>query len=94
LAEGLERVIHLKDFLRIIQKRKWLAIVFFFLLTFAGTVRTIMMEPVYRATVKILIEKANPKVSDIEEVYLSETRAYDYNTTQYQIIQSRSVIRK
>ncbi|MCX5885185.1 MAG: polysaccharide biosynthesis tyrosine autokinase [Proteobacteria bacterium] len=94
MEEGLLRVIHLKDFLRIIQKRKWLAIVFFSLLTIAGTVRTIMMEPVYRATIKILIERENPKVADIEEVYLSETRAYDYFATQYQIMQSRSVIRE
>ena len=94
MEEGLLRVIHLKDFLRIIQKRKWLAIVFLSLLTIAGTVRTYMMEPVYRATVKILIEKESPKVADIEEVYLSETRAYDYNATQYQIVQSRSVIRE
>lgn len=53
-----------------------------------------MMEPIYRATVKILIERENPKITDIEEVYISETRAYDYNTTQHQIIQSRSVARE
>jgi capsular exopolysaccharide synthesis family protein len=93
LEEELRKVVRYEDYLRIIQKRKWLVIAFLVLLTVTGTVRTINKESVYKAVAKILIQREKPKVIDIEEVFSAQTSWGDYHKTQYQMLKSRSLIR-
>jgi capsular exopolysaccharide synthesis family protein len=94
LEEQLPRVIQFKDYLRIIQKRKWLAITFFVLLVMAGTIKSYMMEPVYQVTAKILIEREVPKITNIEEVLMIDMKWVDYHKTQYEILKSRTLARE
>ena len=91
MEEQLRKIIHFNDYLRVIQKRKWLAITFFSLLLIAGSIKSYTRVPVYRATTKILMERENPKITDIQDVLLSGTQYLDYYKTQYEILQSRSL---
>ena len=94
MEEQLQKTINWKDYLYIIQKRKWLAITFFFLLLIAGTVRSLMSPSIYQATAQILIERENPRIQDVEEVYSVDLKWMDYHKTQYQILRSRSLARE
>jgi len=85
--------IHLRDYLRVIIKRRWtVAAVFIILVTFV-TIKSFMMEPVYRTTTQVLIEVENPKIMDIQEV-LGVDADWDYYQTQYEILRSKSLALK
>ena len=94
MQEELRKLVQIKDYLRIIQKRKWLVIIFFSLLVVTGIVRAARMEPVYRVTAKLLIEREVPKVVEIQAVIAMEALWEDYYRTQYEVIKSRSLIRE
>lgn len=90
-----EREIHLRDYWRVIRKR-WFTVLTFFILTFTLTiigVTTSNLEPTWRATTKLLIEKGDTSLS------LAEAQGYvrwdpEFLTTQFQIIKSKPVARK
>lgn len=83
---------HLRDYLRVVSKRKY-TVVTFFLIVFVGIVVSVFSStPMYMATTKLLIEKEAPPG------YLSQNRYYapqlydpEFYTTQNQIIKSVSV---
>lgn len=83
------REITLKDYIKVIQKRRWVISSTFFVVVISTTVFTLRMTPVYRATVSIIIEKAPPKVISIEEVYQPGGAEKDYYQTQYKLLGSR-----
>ncbi len=94
MPEIFEDEIHLRDYLRVILKRRWMvAAVFIILVTFV-TIHSFMMEPIYRATTQILIEKENPKVVNIEEVMGVNASDQDYYQTQYEILKSKALALK
>ncbi|BCS95607.1 chain-length determining protein [Desulfoluna limicola] len=87
-----EREIHLRDYWRVIQKR-WFTILTFFVLTVTVTiigVYTSHLEPTWRATTKLLIEKGDTSIS------LADAQGYgrwdpQFLATQFQIIKSKPV---
>lgn len=92
MANGnFEKEIHLKDYLRVIIKRKWIILTFFLVIVITVTIHSFKMKPVYEATARVLIEKEEPKVVSIEQVMTFNKIEEDYYQTQYKIIQSRSV---
>ena len=82
---------HISYYLRVINKRKWTLITFFVVMVTAVAVLSFKMEPIYRSTVQILIEKENPNVVSFKEVLELDTRDDDYYQTQYKILKSRSL---
>ena len=58
------------------------------------TIATFMMTPVYRSSVMIKIDKENPNVLDIKDVYRIEPGADDYYQTQYKILKSRNLAKR
>ncbi len=86
-----EEEIDLKDYLRIIIKRRWLIATILIVLTSIVAIYSFMAEPIYKATAQVLIEKENPKVVDVEEVLGVNTTGRDYYQTQYEIPKSRSL---
>ncbi len=86
-----EEEIDLKDYLRIIIKRRWLIATILIVLTSIVAIYSFMAEPIYKATAQVLIEKENPKVVDVEEVLGVNTTGRDYYQTQYEILKSRSL---
>ncbi len=80
----------LRDYLKIIQKRKWFVILSVCLIVPFVALNLAVQKPVYQATATVLIEKANPKILSIEEVLTPESSP-DFYHTQYEIIKSRGI---
>ena len=92
--EYLEEEVHLRDYLRVIIKRRWMIAAVFLILVTTVTVSNLNMDPVYRATTQILIDKENPNVVNIEEVVGINAADRDYYQTQYEILKSKSLALK
>ena len=91
LPHSLEEEVDLRDYWHIIQKRRWTIIAFFIILVTTVTIGTFKMEPVYKATTQILIERENPKILSFEEVYAIDSGKTDYYQTQYKLLKSRTL---
>ncbi len=87
-----EREIHLRDYLRVLEKRKTIIIVFFVVTVLAVTIATLRMVPIYQASTQVLVEK-NESTSLMGRGYYN---AYDpeFYETQHQLIKSQNVARK
>ncbi|MBI3596540.1 MAG: polysaccharide biosynthesis tyrosine autokinase [Nitrospirae bacterium] len=89
-----EPEVHLRDYLRVLQKRRWTVIAFFVILVTTVAVGTFTARPVYRSTVQILIERENSNVVSIQEVLAIDATATDYYQTQYEILKSETLARR
>ena len=89
-----EPEVHLRDYLRVLYKRRWTVIAFFVILVSVVAVGTFTARPVYRSTVQILIERENPNVVSIQEVLAIDATATDYYQTQYEILKSETLARR
>ena len=87
-----EQEIHLRDYLLVLYKQRWLAVVTFVLVVAGATIWTFVQTPIYEGTVRLLIDREPPRVVNIPEVQPLETTSSDYYQTQYEIIKSRPVI--
>ncbi len=85
---------HLKEYLWIIKKRKWTLITFFLIMVTMVTIGSFKMDPIYRATTELLIEKENPNILSFEQVMKLDTSTTDYYQTQYMILKSRSLAKR
>ena len=88
-----EREIHLRDYLRIIHKRRYTVYTFFTVVFLVVLIGTLSSSPVYRASTKVLIERVEPYNLTMMNPYYSP---YDpeFYETQYQLIRSTSVAQK
>jgi uncharacterized protein involved in exopolysaccharide biosynthesis len=57
---GPEENVHLRDYLSVILKRKWIVITFFICVVVTTTILSFLMVPVYQSTITIKIDKQNP----------------------------------
>lgn len=88
-----EREIHLRDYLKIIYKRKYTVYTFFIVVFVVVLIGTLSSKPIYKASTKVLIEKVEPyNLSMMYPYYMP----YDpeFYETQYQLIKSKSVAEK
>ena len=86
-----EQEIHLRDYLRIISKRKYTILTVFAIVFLATAVKTFTTTPIYSASSQVLIER-NLGNKGLDEQY----RYYDpdFLDTQSEIIMSANVARK
>jgi capsular exopolysaccharide synthesis family protein len=89
-----EREVHLRDYWRVLSKRRWTVIATFIILVTTVMVATFSMEPVYRATTQLLIERDNPNIVSIQEVMAVDATSTDYYQTQYEILRSENLSRR
>ncbi|MHB8882364.1 MAG: GumC family protein [Thermodesulfovibrionales bacterium] len=84
-----EQEVHLRDYLRVISKRRQTVYTFFAVIFVLVLIVTFSMTPVYKASTKLLLEKSDTR--PLTNVYVS----YDpeFYATQYQLIKSSSVAR-
>lgn len=80
--------------LRLVWRRRRFISVVFSAVVVAVMVWSLATRPAYRATVKILIERENPKVLSFKEVAEIDSARDDYYQTQYKLLQSRAVVRR
>jgi capsular exopolysaccharide synthesis family protein len=89
-----EKEVHLRDYWKVIQKRRWIVIAFFFIVLIATAVGTFAMKPIYRGTATIQINKENPQIVDFKEIFAVNTMDMDYYQTQYKILESRTLAKR
>jgi len=95
MAENFfEEEIHLRDYLRVIFKRRWLIATVLLIVVVTVTIESFRMTPIFRATAQVMIESDNPKVVDIEEVLRVNKTDADYYQTQYGILKSKALALK
>jgi capsular exopolysaccharide synthesis family protein len=87
-----EKEIHLRDYLRIVQKRKSTVLTFFIVTFLVVVIATFTTTPIYRASTKVMMERDTSGSLTSSYRYLS----YDpeFLETQYQVITSMSVAEK
>src|SRR5258707_4935725 len=84
----------LRSYGRILRKRLPAILVVFFILFTAILIATLKQRPVYRAQVLLEIQKENPDIPTIKELYELETVSDEYLRTQYSILASESLPRR
>jgi ssDNA-binding Zn-finger/Zn-ribbon topoisomerase 1 len=93
--EGQEpKEVELRDYWKVILKRKWTIISFTFIILIATGVMTFTMSPIHRSTATIQIDRENPQVVDFKEIFSINTTEMDYYQTQYKILESRSLAKR
>ena len=87
---------HLSDHLRVVYKRRWIALPVFFILFVVGLVNALREIPVYQARAQVLIESDSPKVARLDQVFQSGNSYYDddFLQTQFRILQSRTLAKR
>jgi succinoglycan biosynthesis transport protein ExoP len=86
--------VHILDYVKVLYKRRRLAVTVFLLVLLGTTAYTLMARPMFQAKVRLLIEAEEPNVVNFKEVISEDQAKTDYYTTQYNILQSRSLARK
>jgi succinoglycan biosynthesis transport protein ExoP len=89
-----EKEVHLRDYWKVIVKRRWIIIALFLIVLVATAVGTFTMKPVYRGTLSLQINKENPQVVDFKEIFSVNMWDQDYYQTQYKILESRSLAKR
>ena len=88
-AEALD----LRSYGRILRKRLPTILIVFFILFTAILIATLKQRPVYRAQVLLEIQKENPDIPTIKELYELDAVSDAYLRTQYSILASDSLAR-
>ncbi len=93
--EGEDEEVHLRDYLEVILRRKWIVIVFLISVVVTVTIASFLMQPVYQAKTTIHIQKEEPKVLTFEGVYtIDYWKMEDYYQTKYKILKSRRLAKR
>jgi capsular exopolysaccharide synthesis family protein len=88
-----EEEIHLRDYWKVIVKRRSSALTFFSVLVVVVTIGSLTTTPVYRASTRVLIDRENQNVANLKDVYY-DFYSEDYYHTQYELIKSTAVAYK
>lgn len=90
--------VYLSDYLRILKGHKAVIITFFFITVLTVTIGSFLAEPVYRATVTLLVDVESPNMlTTTDSISLGATNYYaykEYFQSQKEIIKSRSIARQ
>src|SRR5438477_1034610 len=84
----------LRSYGRILRKRLPTIFVVFFILFTGILIATLKQKPVYRAQVLLEIQKENPDIPTIKEMYELDAVSDAYLRTQYSILASESLARR
>jgi succinoglycan biosynthesis transport protein ExoP len=89
-----EKEIHLRDYLRVLQKRKWMIIALILIPVIFTLIQGFTTRPIYRGTATLQINVDNPQIVDLKEVFAINMWATDYYQTQYKILESHSLAKR
>src|SRR5215211_294513 len=87
---------HLWDHVRVVYKRRWLALPAFLLVFSVMAFNSMRQTPVYRSQVQLLVEKDAPTVTRLDQMFQSQEGWFndEFYQTQYRILQSRSLAKR
>ncbi len=89
-----EEEVHIRDYLEVLMRRKWIVIVFLVIVVATVTLGSFLMKPVYLATSTLRIDRKNPNVLDFKDVQQIDRIGDDYYQTQYKVLQSRTLAKR
>ncbi len=89
-----EKEVHLRDYWKVIWKRRWTVLALFLIVLITTAVATFTMKPIYRGTASIQINKENPQVMDFKEIFSVNMWDLDYYQTQYKVLESRTLAKR
>src|SRR5688572_2947515 len=88
---------HLRDYLRVLYKRRWIILPVFLVVSVVGSLNTLRETPRYEGRTQVLIESDTPRIAKIDQMF-DTTGAYYYDDefrqTQYRILQSRTLAKR
>ncbi|MGH9804832.1 MAG: GumC family protein, partial [Candidatus Acidiferrales bacterium] len=90
----LEETPDLLAYWRVIRKRRWTILTIFLVLFTLVLIGTLKMKPIYRARALLEIQKENPNILSVQELFELETVSDTYLETQYKILKSDSLARR
>src|SRR5467141_3551944 len=82
-----------RDYARVLRKRLPTVLIVFFILFSVSLIATLKQKPVYRAQVLLEIQKENPDIPTIQELYELDSVSDAYLRSQYTIMGSESLAR-
>ena len=87
---------HVWDYVRVLYKRRWIAIPAFIVVFVTMTVNTLRETPVYQGRAQVLIEKDAPNVATLDQMFQSQDAWFndEFYQTQNRILQSRTLAKK
>ena len=87
---------HIRDYVRVLYKRRWIAIPAFLIVFVTMTVNTLRETPLYQGRAQLLIEKDAPNVATLDQMFQSQEGWFndEFYQTQNRILQSRSLAKR
>jgi polysaccharide biosynthesis transport protein len=85
---------HLKDYLHILLRRKWIVITFLIAIVTTVTIGTFLKSPLYKSVITIKIDKENPNILAFKDVVTLDRAEEDYYQTQYKVLKSRNLAKR
>ena len=86
--------VHLRDYLDVLFRRRWL-IISFLMLTFISTlILTLASSKIYKASSSIEVSPQDQKVTKFEEVVATEIRVQEFYQTQVDLLQNNELARR
>ncbi len=84
---------HPTDYLRVLYKRRWVALPGFLLVFLSGAIGSVRTVPIYEARTQLMIEKDARRATSLNTVLEDRESWYqdDFYPTQYRILQSRAL---
>jgi polysaccharide biosynthesis transport protein len=86
--------VHLRDYLDVILRRKWLIVNCLLLVFVSVLIFTLTQTKLYRSSTSIEVGSPNQNVTKFEDVETSNLRAAEYYDTQVQLVQSREIVKR
>jgi len=88
------REITVRDYLIILKRRFWVILACFVVVSVWSTIQTFKKVSLYQASAKVVIERAKPAISPLQQLYPTVYADKDYVAAQVAIIKSRSLAKK
>jgi succinoglycan biosynthesis transport protein ExoP len=89
-----EEEIHLRDYVYILLRRKWIVITFVLVIVTTVTIITFFKKPVYKSTITIKIEKEKPNFVVSEGIVGVDLSEENYFQTQCKVLKSRNLAKR
>jgi len=90
-----EDEIHLRDYLQIILRRKWIVITVLLTVLTTVSIGTFMMKPQYKATTTIKIEMDKMNILSFNDVYQAQMTSEDsFQQTQFKVLKSQNLAKR
>jgi capsular exopolysaccharide synthesis family protein len=90
----LEEAWDLRVYWGILKKRRWTILSIILCIFTLALIGTLKQKPIYRASALLEIEKENPNVSTLKELFQLEDVSDSYLETQYKLLRSESLARR